>query len=326
MTMSRSVAHLEAPPNIQTQTQVNPRLGVRAESLNRPQRVHATAILVLPTIGAVLAGWLAFQYGVSRAALLSCVVMYSVSWIGITVGYHRYFSHRSFRAAPLVEAMLGIFGSIACQGPLNYWVSNHRRHHQCSDQEGDIHSPHIRGTTPIKSWVGFLHSHIGWTFSHEITNTAVIAKDIMTNPLAARVNKLYYLWIALGFLVPGAVCGLVTGTWYAFFEGVLWGGFVRLLLCYHSTNTITSLTHLFGSQPFKSRDQSRNNLWLALPTWGEAWHNNHHAFPTSAIFGLNWWQFDLGAIFIRSLQAAGLAWDVRRPDARQMTAKLNTTH
>ena len=131
-------------------------------------------------------------------------------------------------------------------------------------------------------------------------------------------------WLSLGFVLPALVCGLLTRSWNGALSGFLWGGVVRLFLCYHSTNTITSLTHMFGAQPFDSRDASRNNAWLALPTWGEGWHNNHHSFPSSAIFGLRWWQVDFGAWFIRALQVVGLVWDVRRPGTAAMAAKIRT--
>ena len=297
------------------------RLTVDAESLTIAQKIHAFAILVLPIFGTTGAVLLAIRHGIGRIEIGSLVLMYSVSWIGITVGYHRHFTHRSFKAVAPVRLMLGVFGSIACQGPVNYWVSNHRRHHQYSDRPGDIHSPYISDGKKIGLWRGFIHSHVGWTFNHEITNTAVVAKDIMTDRLVGVVHRLYYLWLILGFVAPAVLGGIATQTWEGAMLGMLWGGFVRLFLCYHSTNTITSLTHMFGSRPFKSHDQSRNNMWLAIPTWGEAWHNNHHSFPTSPIFGLRWWQVDLGGLFIRFLQVLRLVSAVNKPRPQMLATK-----
>jgi stearoyl-CoA desaturase (delta-9 desaturase) len=298
------------------------RLSVEGENLAKPQRVHAFAILVLPLVGVAAAAWLAVRDGIGAAELISLAVMYSVSWIGITVGYHRHFSHRSFRAHPVVRGMLGIFGSIACQGPINYWVSNHRRHHQYSDKIGDIHSPLLAGDKKLGKVKGFYHSHIAWTFSHPLTNTAVVAKDILACPIAAWVNRNYYIFLTSGFIMPAIMVGLATWSWHGALLGFLWGGAVRLFLCYHSTNTITSLTHMWGRKVYRSHDESRNNIWLAIPTWGESWHNNHHAFPGSAIFGQHWWQVDLGAIFIRILQLFRLVYDVKQTAPQSMRAKL----
>jgi stearoyl-CoA desaturase (delta-9 desaturase) len=298
------------------------RLGLDRDLLNVPQRIHAFAILVLPIAGTIAAVWHAMRYGIGALEIGLLITMYSVSWIGITVGYHRHFTHRSFKAATPVRVMLAVFGSIACQGPLNYWVSNHRRHHQFSDKPEDIHSPIVGGGKALGRFMGFWHSHIGWTFTHELTNTAVVAKDLLQDPLVVRLNRLYYLWLALGFAVPAAIGALVRGTLEGAMLGFLWGGAVRLLLCYHSTNTITSLTHMFGSQPFKVSDESRNNVWLAVPTWGEAWHNNHHAFPTSALFGLRPWQIDFGGIVIRAMAALGWVWNVNRPSEQAMARRM----
>lgn len=297
-------------------------LGVKSPYLEKFQKIHSFAILLIPIPLSIYAFMKAANQGIHMYEIGLFFLMYCVSWIGITVGYHRFYSHRSFEGNKFVKIMLAIFGSMACQGPLNYWVSNHRRHHHYSDRPGDIHSPYIDGEKPIKGWFkSFWHSHVAWTYKHEITNTGVVAKDIMKDPLFQKLNSTYYLWLALGFIVPGIIGGIITLSVEGFIQGVLWGGFVRLLFTYHTTNTITSLTHMWGKKEFKSQDESRNNFWLALPTWGEAWHNNHHAFPFSAIFGLKWYQFDLGGIFIRTLEFLGMAWNVKVPSQKIMDSK-----
>jgi stearoyl-CoA desaturase (delta-9 desaturase) len=289
------------------------KLTVKSRHLEIPRLVHASAILFLPAAAVFVAVWETFHRGVSALDLTLFFVMYAISFTGITVGYHRHFTHRSFKSYNTIRFLLGVCGSTACQGPLNYWVSNHRRHHRFTDKPGDIHSPYIKGETQLHGWRRLWHSHVGWTFSHDISNTAVAAPDLIKDPVARAVSKTYYLWLALGFALPAAVGGLATQSWYGAFTGLLWGGLVRLFVIYHSIHAITSLAHMWGSQKYECKNQSRNNFVLSLITWGEAWHNNHHTFPGSAMFGLHWWQIDLGGYVIRLLRLLGLAWEVRVP-------------
>jgi stearoyl-CoA desaturase (Delta-9 desaturase) len=288
-------------------------LTVRSSYLEVPRLVHATLILVLPTLGVFVAIWLLFHGGVTRLDVCLFAVMYCISFIGITVGYHRYFTHVSFKTSSLVKVILGTAGSTACQGPVNYWVSNHRRHHRFTDKEGDIHSPHYLNGQQLKGLRGFWHSHIGWTFVHEISNTAVAAPDLLRDRTTKWVNDTYYVWVAASFLVPTVIGGAVSHSWRGALTGLIWGGLVRLFVTYHSIHTITSLAHLWGKKEFRDDNQSRNNIWLSIFTWGESWHNNHHTFPGSAMFGLKWWQVDLGGYVIRGMQALRLVWGVRVP-------------
>jgi len=289
--------------------------------LRMPQKIHAVAIVVIPLAGTIAAIWLATVNGMTWLDIGLLAFMYAVSMLGISVGYHRHFSHRSFKATSPISVALAIAGSTAAQGSVSYWVANHRRHHQYTDRPGDIHSPYFDDDREMKIVEGFWHSHMGWTFNHRMTNTLKFAKDLYRNPPIATANKLYYVWVLAGLFVPLAIGGLVTQTWYGALTGFLWGGLVRIFLCYHFTNGIDSVTHIFGSQPFKTADYSRNNAWWALPTMGEGWHNNHHAFPSSAIFGLRWWELDFGAWLIRGLQSVGLAWDVNEASPTMMAAK-----
>lgn len=297
-------------------------LTVKSRHLEIPRMVHATAILILPVLGLAAAAWYVANYGISTLDLTLFVVMYAVSFIGITVGYHRHFTHRSFKSFGAVRFILGVFGSTACQGPVNYWVSNHRRHHRFTDKPGDIHSPYIQGDKPLHGWQRFWHSHIGWTFSHEISNTAVAAPDLIRDPVARTISSTYYLWLVLGFVLPAAIGGLATQTWTGAFTGLLWGGLVRLFVIYHSIHAITSLAHMWGHQTYKGENQARNNFLMSILTWGEAWHNNHHTFPGSAMFGLHWWQIDFGGYVIRLLRLVGLAWDVKVPPPAMRNGNL----
>jgi stearoyl-CoA desaturase (delta-9 desaturase) len=294
---------------------------VDGEILKTPQKIHAVAIVLLPTLGLLAAIALAFRYGITAVDLALFAGMSVLTQVGISVGYHRHFSHRAFQATQPVRVLLAVLGSAAAQGSLVYWVSNHRRHHQYTDRPGDLHSPYIEGERPLGKLEGFWHSHMGWTFDHEITNTVVFAKDIYRDRVISRVNGLYLLWVLLGLLIPLVLGGVMTGTALGALTGFLWGGLARVFAIYHVTNSIDSITHIFGSRPFETGDYSTNNAWLALPTLGESWHNNHHAFPYSAIFSLRWWQLDLGSLLIRGLRRVGWAWDVRVPTPAMVEAK-----
>lgn len=288
-------------------------LSVEQGTLRTAQKIHAVAIVVVPAIGLIAAVALATRVGVSLLDIGLFVGMFAVTIMGISVGFHRHFTHRSFKAITPVRVILGICGSMAGQGSVTYWVSNHRRHHQYTDRPGDIHSPYIKDDRPIEGIHGFWHSHMGWTFAHRLTNPLIFAKDLYRDKAVVMVNQLYFLWVFLGLLIPFVVGGIVTQTWIGAISGLLWGGLVRLFFTYHVVNGIDSVTHLFGSQAFETHDHSTNNLWMVLPTMGEGWHNNHHAFPNSAIFGLKWWQFDPGGMLIRALEKAGWVWDVNLP-------------
>ena len=206
-------------------------------------------------------------------------------------------------------------------GPLVAWVSTHRRHHQLSDREGDPHSPNLNGPGFRGRLKGIWHAHFGWMLSHPMPNPMRYARDILRDRRLKWVNRMYYYWVLLGVLLPGIVLGLVRRDWYGFVSGCLWGGFLRIFLTSQFVGSINSLCHSIGSRPFPTREQSTNNAVLALPTWGEAWHNNHHAFPKSARFGHRWWQFDIGYIVIGTLRLLGLAWNVWTPSDKQIATR-----
>lgn len=212
-----------------------------------------------------------------------------------------------------MRVALGIAGSMAGQGSISYWASNHRRHHKYSDMPGDIHSPYFDEERKMGIVEGFWHSHMGWTFDHALTNPLHFTKDLYRDPAISRVNQLYMVWVYLGLAIPAVLGGLLTLSWMGALTGFLWGGLVRMLLTYHSTNAIDSVNHIFGTKMYETGDESRNNLLVVLLTMGEGWHNNHHAFPSSAFFGFRWWQFDLGGMLIATLEKLGWVWDANRP-------------
>ena len=207
-----------------------------------------------------------------------------------------------------MRAALAIMGAMSGQGPVIYWVALHRLHHEHSDEALDPHSP--RFGSKVR---GFWHAHIGWMFRHDIPNTAFYAKDLLKDALLARVNRLYPLWFAMGFLLPTTIGGLMTHTLWGAFEGLLWGGFVRLFFLQHVIWSINSVCHVFGARPHPTRDWSRNNAWLAIPSFGESWHNNHHHAPSCAVHGTEPWQIDVAGSAIRLLSLLGLARRVNLP-------------
>ena len=285
-----------------------PRRGGRAQTLH-VAAVHALGFVSLAAVGTE------FAYGQVKSwevVLLLC--MFFLTMIGITVGFHRLTAHRAFKANRAAKATLIVLGSMAWQGPLLYWVALHRRHHLFADEEGDPHSPHwIDGRKATSRLEGLWHAQVRWPFTHNLTNTAVLCRDLFHDQLAINLSRRYYLWLGLGFVIPAAVGGAIELSLFGALKGALWGGALRVFISYHFINTVNSVTHLFGTRDFETRECSRNNAWFALPTAGEAWHNNHHACPSSAYFGLNAWQFDLGGVVIRALERCGLATDVTRP-------------
>jgi stearoyl-CoA desaturase (Delta-9 desaturase) len=272
--------------------------------------------------------------GVAAAVALAGVLppravdwsLFGILWLatgfGLSVGFHRYFSHQAFETSKPVAIMLLVLGSMAARGPMISWVAMHRRHHQTSDREGDLHSPNLDGGGWRGKLRGLLHAHLTWMVRHDYPNVTHYVPDLLRDKTIARFNRRYYWWVALGLALPAFVGGLASLSLAGALTGLLWGGVVRLFVVEHTMSAINSICHMVGSRTFAVRgDNSRNNFWLGLPTWGEAFHNNHHAFPSSAAFGLRWHELDPGFWFIRLLQALGLAWNVRTPSTAAVTRR-----
>jgi stearoyl-CoA desaturase (delta-9 desaturase) len=299
---------------------------IDARHVAKFQRRHVFYCNLLPLFGALLTVGLAIHDPPRLGEWLSLGAMWLLIGIGVTVGYHRYFTHQAFETGSFVRLTLAILGSMSALGPLVAWVSTHRRHHQLSDRQGDPHSPNLNGPGFRGRWKGIWYAQFGWMLSHPLPNPARYARDILRDRRLKWVNHAYYYWVLAGVLLPGIVLGLVRRDWYGFVSGCLWGGLLRIFLTSQLVGSINSLCHCLGSRTFRTREQSTNNAVLALPTWGEAWHNNHHAFPKSARFGHRWWQLDIGYMVIGALRLLGLAWNVRTPSAKQIElAKSSVT-
>lgn len=268
--------------------------------------------VVGPLLGTILAIVLLWGWGIGWLEVGLLLGMYSVTMLGITVGYHRLFSHRAFETGPIMQFLLAGIGSMAAQGPLFQWVSTHRRHHQFSDCPEDPHSPHHSGTGILGLIRGAWYSHIGWMFTPVPADMARYVRDLRRHRYLRAAHALFPVWVLVGFVFPTVVGGLVSQSWTGALLGFLWGGLVRVCLVHHVTWSINSVCHLWGSRPYPEVDQSRNNLVFGVIAMGEGWHNNHHAFPLSARHGFGW-QFDMSYYIIRTMAALGLAWKVRLP-------------
>ena len=267
--------------------------------------------LFFPVVGLVAAVVLLWGRGVNGVDLALVLGFYAVTLLGITVGFHRMFTHRGLQAGPTVRFLLGVAGSMSCQGPVMEWCAMHRQHHKHSDRDGDPHSPHLHGDGVAGFFKGMWHAHMGWLYLPAPADIDRSIPDLLADPVLRFVDRLFWFWVLLGWVVPGAIGGLVSGSWMGFLTGFLWGGLVRQFLLHHMTFSVNSVCHVWGTRPFKSADHSRNNAIVGVLTFGEGWHNNHHAFPTSARHGLMWYQLDVSWLFIRAMQAVGLVWNVR---------------
>jgi len=278
----------------------------------------------LPVAGLVIAIVLLWGQGVGVTAIAILVVGYLLTGIGITVGYHRLFTHRSFETYPAVRYTLALLGQMGVEGDVVTWVADHRKHHQFSDREGDPHSPHAEfGDGPLEALKGLWHAHTGWLFtSVGRADRARYAKDLVQDAGLRTIAKLFLPLVVVSLVVPALVGWMLIGGWYGFVSGLVWGGAVRILLLHHVTWSINSICHFWGRRRFESPDESRNVWWLSWLSFGESWHNNHHAFPSSAFHGLRRFEIDPGGWVIRGLEACGLAWRVVRIPGERQAAKL----
>jgi stearoyl-CoA desaturase (delta-9 desaturase) len=300
------------------------------------QLLNGVAIAV-PFLGLVAAIILTWGWGITWVELGVLALMYTLTAGGVTLGFHRYFTHKSFECRRWVQWVLGVCGSMSVQGPMLGWIATHRCHHQHSDRPGDPHSPHVGhdhdevGDTLSGLIKGYWHSHMGWLFHDDMPNLVRYIPDLKDDAVAKTVSKLFVVWVALGIVLPAVLGGWITGmvaehealawSWRGALLGLLWGGLARISIVHHVTWSINSACHLWGTRTYKSHDHSRNNLLFGLLAFGEGWHNNHHAFPASARHGLEWYQFDATYLAIRLLKLTGLAWDINLPPADRLEAK-----
>lgn len=263
--------------------------------------------VVVPWLGFVTAMVLAWNRILGWTDLVLFVVMYLIAGFGITGGYHRLFTHRSFACPTWVRFLFGVAGSMAVQGPLFFWVSTHRRHHQYSDVDGDPHSPHEHGEGASGLIKGFWHAHMGWMFRGADAMASRSLPDLSRDACARLIHRGFVFWALAGLLIPAVVGGLISMSWMGALTGFLWGGLARIFVAHHATWSVNSVCHLWGSRDFVTRDDSRNNPAVAIFSLGEGWHNNHHAYPQSARHGLRWFQVDPTWILIWTLSRVGLA-------------------
>jgi stearoyl-CoA desaturase (Delta-9 desaturase) len=287
-------------------------------------RLITGTVTVVPFLALGIVGWQVWAELLHWRDIAVFAIVYLVTGLGVTVGFHRLFTHRSFATTPWMRGVFAAMGSMAIEGPVISWVADHRKHHAFADQPGDPHSPHVdHGVGWRGALRGLLHAHMGWLFIHTQRGARKrYAPDLVADPVVSWVDRTFVLWVLGGLGAAFGLGWLIGGTLTAALTGLLWGGAVRILVLHHVTYSINSLCHFFGRKRFDTGDESRNLAWLSFLSLGEAWHNNHHAFPTSAAHGLRWWELDLSSLVIRGLERVGLAWDVVRIDPARQQRKL----
>jgi stearoyl-CoA desaturase (Delta-9 desaturase) len=254
-------------------------------------------------------GWLSWKW-----ATLAVVMWWIVGCLGISVGFHRLYAHRSFKVSSRIKYLLGAFGSMAAQGSALYWVALHRCHHSLSDKFGDPHSPSIDARPDSSKLRAFWIGHVGWTWRHDVPKPARYAADLVVESNTQALGRQYWMWVGLGILIPAVAGAAIEGTTDGFIIGGWWGGVLRIALGHQIIWAVNSVCHTFGRRPTNTADNSGNNAWLSLISWGESWHNNHHASPTSARLGWYPHQFDIGWLCIRLMHILGLATEIRHPN------------
>jgi stearoyl-CoA desaturase (delta-9 desaturase) len=292
--------------------------------MTRAQRSANLIAVVLPLVAFLAAVLLFWGRGVDASDLVAFGVMYLIAGFGVTVGFHRLLTHRSFQTYKPVEYAFAAAGSMAVQGPVIDWVADHRKHHAHADEEGDPHSPHVDFDDGWRGALrGLFHAHMGWLFVNQgLARRRKYAPDLAEDR-GMRALSRGFPWLALaGLAIPFLVGLALDQTLAGALTALLWGGLVRIFLQHHITWSINSVCHFFGRRRFAVEDHSTNVFWLALLSFGESWHHNHHAFPRSAKHGLRWWEIDVSALLIGALERVGLAWNVTRIPAERQEAKL----
>lgn len=300
----------------------SPTSGGIAPPLHRGARTIVLLSVILPPVALITVMWLAWGSGFLPLDLALFAGMYLICGLGITIGLHRYFTHKGFDCPRWVKWLLGITGSMSCQGDLFWWCAVHRMHHHHSDEAHDPHSPNAGSGGAVKR---FLYSHFGWLFRIEQPDLERYVPDLLADNDLQIINRLFPLWVALGLVIPTVLGGVITGTWMGALTGFLWGGLVRIGLEHHVTWSVNSVCHIWGARPYESHDHSRNNPIVGVLALGEGWHNNHHAFPTSARHGLAWWQFDASWLVIRLMSLVGMARKIKTPTAERMLKSQKQT-
>jgi stearoyl-CoA desaturase (delta-9 desaturase) len=303
------------------------RTGTDVPNLPKSPWTHKLIMLTavtLPLVGCLIGIVLTWRWGFMGWLYLAMIVGgWLFTGIGITIGFHRLLTHRSFDTYRGIKLTLVTLGALSVQGSPLVWCAVHRRHHELSDQPGDPHSPHLHGQGIWNALRGLWYAHTGWLFTGywSAPNLWRYVPDLLDDPALVAVDRVYYVWVLVSLGLPAAIGGMATWSWQGALLGLVWGGLVRIAVTHHITWSINSICHVFGSRSYRTGDDSRNNLLCGLLGLGEGWHNNHHAFPMSARHGLAWWQLDASWLVIRGLELVGLAWNVRLPSDKAMAEK-----
>ena len=288
----------------------------------RAKRVVALVTIGVPAIGLVIAMYLMFTDRATALDYTLFVVFYAIQMFGITLGFHRYAAHKSFKTSRFFEGVLMIAGSMALEGPLLFWVSTHRRHHRFTDEPGDPHSPNLSGAGLRGKVKGLWHAHIPWMFSDQESRGSVFAPDVLRDRYLYHYNRMYPIWALASLLFPAALGFAIGGTLAAAFSGFIFGGLARVFVANQAAWCVGSIGHMIGSRPFVTDDDSANNWPVAVFTFGEGLQNNHHAFPGAYRHGMRWWEPDFSGWILSVLAKAGIVWDLRMPDRQTINSRL----
>jgi stearoyl-CoA desaturase (Delta-9 desaturase) len=292
--------------------------------MTRGERYANLAGVVIPFIGTLAAIVLLWNRAVDVTDLAVLIVMYLITAVGITVGFHRLLTHRAFASYPWVERALAVMGSLSVQGSVMDWVADHRKHHANTDREGDPHSPHVGHGSGLS---GLWHAHVGWLMETQgQADWQKYAAELYEDPAMRRIGRWFPRLALLSLAIPMVADWALHGfTVAGLLRGLVWGGLVRIFFVHHITWSVNSVCHFFGRRRFDIEDHSTNVGWLAVFSLGESWHHNHHAFPRSAFHGLRWWEIDLSGLIILGMQRVGLAWNVVRISPERQRARAVVT-
>jgi stearoyl-CoA desaturase (Delta-9 desaturase) len=318
-TTSKTAAQrASAPPK-------TPLSDLEAEPKGSGEKALVAIFVAIPMLALIAAIPLAWGWGLGWHDVIIAVAFYLFTGLGIAMGFHRYFTHSSFKAVTGLRLALAIAGSMAIEGPILTWVADHRRHHKYSDKEGDPHSPWRFGDDWKALTKGLAWAHIGWLFDSNHTSREKFCPDLLSDKKIARISRDFPALVAVSLLAPALIGGLWSMSWQGAVTAFFWGSLVRVAFLHHVTWSINSICHTFGKEEFEVRDKSRNVNWLAVLSFGESWHNLHHSDPTCARHGALRGQIDIAARMIWFCEKFGWAYDVRWPDEARLTGKLTGT-